>query len=57
VGSNPFGVMYIFLILARRRLYGGMSFAGRGMRMTDIEWWQNMGMAVRREEGIGKAEH
>jgi hypothetical protein len=57
VGSNPFGVMYIFLILARRRLYGGMGFAGRGMRMTDIEWWQNMGMAVRREEGIGKAEH
>jgi hypothetical protein len=34
VGSNPFGAMCIFLILARRRLYGGMgmgmSFAGRG---------------------------
>jgi hypothetical protein len=34
MGSNPLGVMCIFLILARRRLYGGMgmgmSFAGRG---------------------------
>jgi hypothetical protein len=31
VSSNPFGAMCIFLILARRRLYGGirMSFAGR----------------------------
>jgi hypothetical protein len=31
VGSNPFGAMCIFLILARRRLYGGMGmdFAGR----------------------------
>jgi hypothetical protein len=33
-GSNPFGAMCIFLILARRRLYGGMRmrmrFAGRG---------------------------
>jgi hypothetical protein len=34
VGSNPLGAMCIFLILARRRLYGGMrirmGFAGRG---------------------------
>jgi hypothetical protein len=32
VSSNPFGAMCIFLILARRRLYGGMGmgFAGRG---------------------------
>jgi hypothetical protein len=34
VGLNPFGAMCIFLILARRRLYGGigmgMGFAGRG---------------------------
>jgi hypothetical protein len=34
VGSNPFGAMCIFLILARCRLYGGMrmgmSFARRG---------------------------
>jgi hypothetical protein len=33
VGSNPLGAMCIFLILARRRLYGGMRmrmrFAGR----------------------------
>jgi hypothetical protein len=26
------------------------------MRMIDIEWWQNMGMDWRGEEGIGKAE-
>jgi hypothetical protein len=48
VGSSPLRAMCIFLILARRRLYGGMgmrmSFAGGGMRMIDIEWWQNMGM-------------
>jgi hypothetical protein len=38
--------MCIFLILARRRLYGrmGMGFAGREMRMIDIEWWHNIGM-------------
>jgi hypothetical protein len=34
VGSNPFGAMHIFLILAWRQLYGemgmGMGFAGRG---------------------------
>ena len=33
MGSNPLGAMYIFFILVRRRLYGGMrmemSFAGR----------------------------
>jgi hypothetical protein len=38
VGSNPLGAMCIFLILARRRLYGGMGmgFTGRGMRMHNI---------------------
>jgi hypothetical protein len=32
VGSNPLGAMCIFLILARRLLYGGMGmgFVGRG---------------------------
>jgi hypothetical protein len=32
----------------------GMSFAGMGMRMIDIEWWQNMGMDCAREEGNRK---
>jgi hypothetical protein len=43
-------VMCIFLILVRRRLYGrmGMGFTGRGMRMIDIEWLQNMGMENRK---------
>jgi hypothetical protein len=29
-----------------------MSFAGRGMRMIDIEWWQNMGMDCMRGQGM-----
>jgi hypothetical protein len=37
MGSNPLGAMCIFLILARRRLYGGMGIGcargGGGMRM------------------------
>jgi hypothetical protein len=47
MGSNPLGAMCIFLILARRRLYGGMR-----MRMGCTEW-QN----TEWEEGIEMAEH
>jgi hypothetical protein len=38
VGSNPLRAMCIFLILARRQLYGGMGmgFTVRGMRMHNI---------------------
>jgi hypothetical protein len=49
--SNLLGAMCIFLILARRRLYRGMrmDFAGRRMRMINIEWWRNMRMDSRGE--------
>jgi hypothetical protein len=29
-----------------------MGFAGRGMRMIDIEWWQNMGMGNGNGNGL-----
>jgi hypothetical protein len=32
----------------------GMSFVGRGMRIIDIEWWQNMGMDCARGGGNQK---
>jgi hypothetical protein len=51
VGSNPLEAMCIFLILARRRLYGGMVM-GMGMgcaRRRESEWqnteWAERGMA------------
>ena len=31
-----------------------MGFAGRGMRMTDIEWWQNMRIDYARGGGNQK---
>jgi hypothetical protein len=36
-----------------------MRMGGGGMRMIDIEWWQNMEMDCARgsDKGIGKAEH
>jgi hypothetical protein len=56
MGLNPLGAMCVFLILARRRLYGGMGmgFAGGGMRMIDIEWWQNMEIDYARGGGNQK---
>jgi hypothetical protein len=56
--ESPWGHVY-FLILARRRLYGGMrmrmSFAGRGNENDRyIEWWQNMGMDYARGGGNRK---
>jgi hypothetical protein len=42
VGSNPFGDMCIFLILARRRLYWGKG--NENGLCGDGECWQNMGM-------------
>lgn len=58
VRSNPLGAMCIFLILARRWLYGGMrmrmSFAGKGNENDDIEWWQNMRMDCTRGGGNRK---
>jgi hypothetical protein len=56
VGLNLLGAMCIFLILASRRLYGECEWAlrGGGMRMIDIEWWQNMGMNCAWEGGNRK---
>jgi hypothetical protein len=53
VGSNLLGVMCIFLILARRRLYGGMgmSFAGRGNENDKYRMVAEHGNGLRAREG------